>query len=502
MKRKFISCMLLLILTAQLLFPAFATENNEQSTKVCSSYWSDGMLYAFAQFSDDEPEAKKAMLLVNKAMVQESYPCSLETTGASIHYVLLIDTSTSMAKYRSRISDLARRILDSKQNVSISIAQFGKEFVSISSEMSEWKDVNSTLCSLAYNSGGSNISGSVAAVMEILGKNGYDAAGEMTNLVVITDGEPWYSNDPQTNQMQAGQSNAAAVQMMAAYPEIVLHTYSFGVWDKELQEILSDARGLHGTDISANEMGRNLAAYADSMYALNFELLGYNDQSQITDELLLLIERSYFSFGRVRNAGVVPNVIVDTEAPTENETESGPAEETMPEETIDTVPTVPDETIGSDETTEATQPDETTGENHTGQNQKKEKKWCFWFGVGGVAIFLAVILILIFRRNQAYKNSIRMRIELVAGQNVRLRREYHLAHEVLIGSERNCDVLLPPFNGRATYVRIFKQNQIPYVEDIGMSEEVLLNGMRIFSSNRLRSGDEITIGTVTLRVLF
>lgn len=91
-----------------------------------------------------------------------------------------------------------------------------------------------------------------------------------------------------------------------------------------------------------------------------------------------------------------------------------------------------------------------------------------------------------------------MRIELVAGGNVRLRNVYFLDREILIGPGKNCSIIIP---GNAN-ARIFKQNQIIYVEDMGLADGILLNGMRIFSSNRLRSGDEITIGTVTLRVLF
>ena len=41
-----------------------------------------------------------------------------------------------------------------------------------------------------------------------------------------------------------------------------------------------------------------------------------------------------------------------------------------------------------------------------------------------------------------------------------------------------------------------------YIEDMSSPQGTVLNGMRIFSPNRLRSEDEITIGNMVLRALF
>ena len=94
-----------------------------------------------------------------------------------------------------------------------------------------------------------------------------------------------------------------------------------------------------------------------------------------------------------------------------------------------------------------------------------------------------------------------MKIEKVSGGKIRVKDMYYLSDMILIGSGKKCDVIVPGTKG-VECARIIKRDQMIYIEDMGAEEGVLLNGMRIFSPNRLRSGDEITVETTTLKVLF
>ena len=95
-----------------------------------------------------------------------------------------------------------------------------------------------------------------------------------------------------------------------------------------------------------------------------------------------------------------------------------------------------------------------------------------------------------------------MRIEVLNNDSIRTKKLYHLSREIVIGSGKRSDIVIPGDASVSTDVRIIKRGQLIYVEDFGSTDDTLLNGMRIFTSNRLRSGDEITVGNVTLRVLF
>ena len=50
--------------------------------------------------------------------------------------------------------------------------------------------------------------------------------------------------------------------------------------------------------------------------------------------------------------------------------------------------------------------------------------------------------------------------------------------------------------------RIFFREGYLYIEDLGTKNGTVLGGMRLYAPNRLRSGDEITVGETTLRFLF
>jgi hypothetical protein len=91
---------------------------------------------------------------------------------------------------------------------------------------------------------------------------------------------------------------------------------------------------------------------------------------------------------------------------------------------------------------------------------------------------------------------------VVSLASVKLKKDYYLTTQLLIGTDKRCDVVIEDPGAGSVNTRIFKQGQMIYIEDMDSPGGTLLGGMRLYSSNRLRSGDDITIGTVTLRILF
>lgn len=517
MKRTISLLIVMLMMVSQLVCPVLAEESFTPEVKVVSGYWDNRKLYTFAQFAQEDPTDLDTALLVSNAMIQKKHPETIQDAGMSIHYMLLVDASTSMESYRYKIKNLARELMNAQQNISVSVACFGSEVSVLASKLTQWNEVQNALNSISYQREISNIAGSVAAALEILGEAGYPADGEMTNLVVLTDGETWYSKDAQTEAEQELQANEAAKRMRAAYPEIVLHTFSFGVWNTEAEEILQDHRGLNGAVKNAAKLGQELAAYAESVYAIAFDLSGYDEDVIIPEEMVLSVGRSQSSYGRVRNVGSAPETVQPTDpteetpvidvppttAPVENPaTEAGSAETTIPADSEvpagTTAPSVPDSTEGSEPEKIA----DVDGSEYDCQEDPKPSKFSVWYFVATGGVLLLGVVLLVLWKGRIPKGAIRMRIDLIAGSNVRLKNMYYLDKELLIGSGKQCDIVLSGVAQDSVNARIFKQNQILYVEDIGLSTGILLNGMQIFSSNRLRSGDEITIGTVTLRVLF
>ena len=120
------------------------------------------------------------------------------------------------------------------------------------------------------------------------------------------------------------------------------------------------------------------------------------------------------------------------------------------------------------------------------------------------AAVAAVVVIagILAKKKKAEEFSIRMRMEILCGEAVSKKEIYYLTNELLIGTGKQCDIVIRDPNAASVNTRIFKQGQMIYIEDMSSPQGTVLNGMRIFSSNRLRSEDEITIGDTVLRVLF
>lgn len=93
-------------------------------------------------------------------------------------------------------------------------------------------------------------------------------------------------------------------------------------------------------------------------------------------------------------------------------------------------------------------------------------------------------------------------MELLGGICATPQREFRMQSELLIGSDKRCDIVLPEAGIAPQNTRIFVQDQMLYIEDLNTESSTLLSGMKIHAPNRLRSGDEITVGNVHMRFRF
>ena len=523
MKRKLISLILIVLLLPHCIFPALADDTGLER-EICASYWNDGILYTFARFMDEDSISQKAKLLVDNVMMDETYPKTISEAGGKLHFMLLIDNSSSMPNYRYQILRFADAIMNSHQNIEISVASFDNQFSITAEEMTQWDDVKKALQSLTYSRDGSDIGGSVAAAIEYLGSKGYDA-GEMCNLIVVTDGEPWYSNSTILEQEMEDQAKQEAATMMAQCPEIVVHSYSFGKWKSDISKILQYGKGVHCEEGSAIDAGTLIAEFADSVYSIEFKLSGYDIYDKLPGSFMMVVGNSILSFGTVRNVNILPDENIDISPetyPEEEPTEpTGSADPTEGTESMQ--PTEPTAGTESTESTEASDSSEETSESvgstenvydqatnptddsiSSDEYQNSKRPALDFTLILFVGLIAACILFLGFlalsRKNKHTRNhTVRMRIEVISGVGIRVKELYLLERELLIATDKNADVRLP--NGTAK-VRIYIQDQLIYIEDIGSPDGILLNNMRIFSPNRLRSGDEVTIGAVILRFLF
>ena len=128
---------------------------------------------------------------------------------------------------------------------------------------------------------------------------------------------------------------------MEAYPEIVVHTFSFAKWEENTYAPLSASKGLHFAEGSAEAAGTALADFTDSLYSVFFPIKGYDESARIFDTFMMRVGTSFVSYGTVRNVDIVPQVNVDTSQDDIPEESSEPGGSTVPDTTESPEPEVP-----------------------------------------------------------------------------------------------------------------------------------------------------------------
>ena len=505
---------ILSILSALLLLGQFSCcvlADEEDVTTICSSYWSDDVLYSFVNFSQEKPEELEVSLFVNNyQQEQKANPKPFNDTGAAVHYLLLVDTSSSMSQYAYHLSAFAQGLLKYGKNLDVSIATTGSNFRVTASDLTNWNDVQSALRRLNYQNDGSDICGGTAKALEYLGEKTY-RAGDITSLVVITDGEPWYSNTASVESEREEQAAKAAAAAMDACPEIIVNTLCFRNWEENAFDVLSTGKGLHlraNTASDAGKTGIAFSDYLDSLYTVTFPLEGYDSVAEITDSVQLFVESSWFSLGTIRNLDMQP-VLESGDAialpPVDESEEARNTESTAPAETSEATKATAETTIPTETTQESAAMDSIPPDEAQTDGAEGSPVLRLTVGMGIAIAAVAAILIIagiLAKKKKAEEFSIRMRVEILSGKTVGKKDIYRLTNELLIGTGKQCDIVIRDPNAASVNTRIFMQGQMIYIEDMSSPQGTVLNGMRIFSSNRLRSEDEITIGNTVLRVLF
>lgn len=95
-----------------------------------------------------------------------------------------------------------------------------------------------------------------------------------------------------------------------------------------------------------------------------------------------------------------------------------------------------------------------------------------------------------------------MRLEVISGEFATKEREFYLTSELTVGKARSCDLVIRDARLAGRCARIYLADHIVWIEDVGAPEGVYLGGMRLYNANRLRSGDEISIGDTRFQLKF
>ena len=126
----------------------------------------------------------------------------------------------------------------------------------------------------------------------------------------------------------------------------------------------------------------------------------------------------------------------------------------------------------------------------------------FILGVGFlIGVGTGYILRLVIRRIEK-NHGIYMKLDIISGECESKAREFYLKDELFIGRNPKCDIIFKSSEVSDKNSRIFINNGIIYIEDLDSIRGTAISGMRIFSPNRLRGGDIISIDDVSFSLKF
>lgn len=496
-KMKKITALFLMIL---LVLP-FSVKATEKSCESVSSYYTGETLYVFIE-SGTEEIPHEASLLLNNATVDIASPEIVGDSQVPLHYLLLIDLSTSMEYYMDEISAFAEAVFtDTANPISVTICGFGDRFEVISENLTSQNEVRQAINSLSCNHDATNFRMGVVNALQYLSNTPIED-GCISSLVVISDGVPW----PNLSAEQFDEDAAAIVSAVSETSEVIMHSITLGsnannVFHTALTSGTGISASVQNTQ-QAKTAGENVSGFLKNLSVLKFSPnLSFSEprfSGQIFFQDENLEETFFLSLDNIRNFPIeIPVETTEEGENTEPSYEPEPTLESEPEPESGTQNTgespqeegTQGETVFSSEDDTTVFPDKTEGSSPV-------LMWiCIVLGIAvAAAVFFIVIMKKSRRKRTGNNGGITMRIEVLRGTLKTSNHMFDLKQPLYIGSDRSCDIVWKDPDMPNKCARIYLQDQTIYIESL--SARVLIEGIQIHEPNRIRSGDKISICNV------
>lgn len=511
--KRLICLLLTLLLVMSLSLTAWAEDMDnlgvqqaQEESIVLSAYRMDDSLYSFVKFEGGVPSADRIRLAYHQDGAAEQLPVSWIRSCAldnPVHLVLLVDTSAAMKDKRDTLLVFAEEFLaKGPVNLSVTVATQARSFQVVAKDVTDGEQLKEVLRGIVFDEtySANPMGGVINALSTCFDQESYQQ-GQMQNLLVFTNGAANMTSEER--QAKVSQAKAA----MEKSPEILVHSVIVDGKNTKERTLLEQTNGGHFllTDGQALETAAAFAQTLKEVHAVKvisanwatLELSGLSLKYSIrssSDTVLHDVPLGVIADLSTKEIIQVP--ITEPSAPTEQEevptTEEtqSPTEPTASQpETEGTEP--PQETIF-----EATQISASSGD----EPDKNDNLWLY-VGIGAVVLLALVVAIILVLRHRG-NDGIAMRLVVEYGNVSNIKEWYYLKDSFYLGSGRGCDVVIPESIVDKKNTRIYLENGLIFVEDLGSRDGTLLGGMKLHGPNRLRSGDVVTVGNTSIRFLF
>ncbi len=472
-------------------------------------------LYLFASLdgADGRPLAASLRLpdLPDYTGTGELKPLPQSDLTAS--YLLVVDVSSSMQKQKAAVRAYAEgRPGAATGTVLYSLATVGDQFQLVRPETNDPARLLEALDRQSFRTQSSNLSQGLMDAMDYLDAKSRQP-GELVNLVFMTDGIlEWADGAPEM---------APVVERVNASRVVLTHTFGLGLDREEspraLELLSSLGSGSHTAVGSADEdaaaKGAEVARFANDLYAGAFLLFDQPLTEPLDGEVSVDLpdgEQCSILLQQLPSldgaAVAAPELPTDLEPPaggeTPSEAETPQPDQPSPKPVIEPPGEEPEDKPEPSEPEPASVEPAVAPEPEAGP----EFPLGMVLAAGGVLVVLAAIAVCLLVRRRRRKapghGGVYMKLEVLSGSCTNRSFTFELTGELIVGRGRKCDIAFrdEPVDRRNS--RIFRNGAMIYIEDLGSRSGTALGGMRLHEPNRLRSGDEISIGPVCFRLLF
>lgn len=444
---------------------------------------------------------------------------SVAEAGYPVAYYLLVDDSTSMQRMRQKVLNFASALAqNAAPGTRFAVLTFGERLRIVQEETQDADQLLASLQSLTFDDQMTDLPQGVLDAYAYLESSGREE-GELVHAVLISDGV--------TEEAQDSPGLDAARQLVQNSPCVLLHTLGIATTRAEsadgLSALASLGIGVHAT-LPSNvwdgfAAAEEIVAYSNALSVLTFPL-GAPSSTPFDGSIFFRAQADGMLYGRAELANVPVLSIghaVQTLPEPADSASADPSATPAPSSTMPDTTEAPSETPSSD-VDMVVEPSDPLQSPLPADESAGLPVWMIAVGVGLAAVLMALFVILLLwsrkakrhhrapsapgRQSDNRTDGIYMRLEVISGEYTGKRNEFSLHDELTIGSARSCDLVWKEPGVEPVHARIFLREGLIYLEDLGSAQGTLLGGMRLHEANRLRSGDEITVGSVRFRMKF
>lgn len=406
---------------------------------------------------------------------------SLAESGLPVTYYLLVDTSTSMRGAREDIRAFAESLAEqSGEGAGFGLLLFGDSFSAVLEPTEDSGAFLSALDDTAFDAQRTDLLRGILNGIEYV-SSAERATGGLTGLIVISDGVP--------DGADGGPDAEKVRQRISDAQETVIHT----LWINSglagapqgrdlLASIGSGAHPCIEKSGGTRDAAAEIAGYTDGLSAVSF-LLETEPSTPVSGDLFF--QSAEEDGGQLLYYAKLADIPV-----------------LLAQE--DFAPAAPS-ALPAPQGSQPSSPDPSSVVSAVPESQDSAKVWAYCMGIAAALLAAACTAAVFYkkhRRQMPGAHGIYMRLETGAGKYAGKKTEFFLTDELTIGRSRKCDLVWKDRMTSPVHARVFLRDGLIFLEDLGSETGTFLGGMRIYQKNRLRSGDEISVGRSSFRLRF